>query len=83
MRGTRTVVQYGARAGRTDAPARPAACGRHADTRTSVATQARTGRRATRTAQGNYLLDLPQRHVPRTRGTAEPRSARVPPFGAP
>eukprot|EP00966_Prymnesium_polylepis_P028367 656522-Prymnesium_polylepis.1 len=33
--------------------------GRRADTRTSVATQARTGQRATWTAQGDYPLVSP------------------------
>ena len=45
-------------------PARPAPRGRRADTRTSVATQARTGRRATWTAQSDYLLDLPTTRTP-------------------
>eukprot|EP00966_Prymnesium_polylepis_P050074 1159386-Prymnesium_polylepis.1 len=32
--------------------------------------------RATRTAHDDYLLETSHRHVPRARGTAEPRSAR-------
>eukprot|EP00966_Prymnesium_polylepis_P299659 6924819-Prymnesium_polylepis.2 len=48
----------------------------------SVATQARTGRRATWAAQDDHLFESSQGHIPRARGTAEPRSARVPPCGA-
>eukprot|EP00966_Prymnesium_polylepis_P079419 1840874-Prymnesium_polylepis.1 len=46
--------------------------GRRADTRTSVATQTRTGRRTTWAAHGDYLpISPPHRHVPRARhGTA-------------
>eukprot|EP00966_Prymnesium_polylepis_P183636 4256211-Prymnesium_polylepis.1 len=32
---------------------------------------------------GTYLMRGMVRHLPRARGTAEPRSARVPPSGAP
>eukprot|EP00966_Prymnesium_polylepis_P052176 1207822-Prymnesium_polylepis.1 len=39
--------------------------------------------RATRTAHDDYLLDLSSSCTPRARGTAEPRSARGPPYGAP
>eukprot|EP00966_Prymnesium_polylepis_P108336 2507589-Prymnesium_polylepis.1 len=54
----RSPARPEARAGRSDAPARPALRRRPADTRTSVATQARTVRRTTWAAQDNYLLVL-------------------------
>ena len=57
-RAGRPPARPGARAGRPGAPARPTPRGRRADTRTSVATQARTGRRATWTAHGDYLAVL-------------------------
>ena len=75
----RLPARPGARAGCTGALARPAPLGRRADTRTSVATQARTGRRATWTAHGDYLLVLSS-----TRTSCQPRhrGARVAPATA-
>eukprot|EP00966_Prymnesium_polylepis_P032050 746051-Prymnesium_polylepis.1 len=58
MRGTVRSVSVRGGASRTGAPARSAPRRRRADTRTSVTPQARTGRRTTRTAQGDCLFDL-------------------------
>ena len=75
----RPPARPGARAGRTGALARPAPRGRRADTRTGVATQARTGRRATWTAHGDYLSVLAST---RTSCQSRHRRARVAPATA-
>eukprot|EP00966_Prymnesium_polylepis_P076775 1779713-Prymnesium_polylepis.1 len=41
------------------------------------------GYKKVRSTWSENILDLPTTHVPRARGTAEPRRARVPPYGVP